>query len=186
MVDYASSSLLLSNQDLSDTDVYESICDVRFTLAARRLLHSSLEFSDTDVDESIFDVRSTLAARRTRLATTTLEAAQSGHVSQIPVDALTPSIILAWTLRHTALHPGGETGANFKSVSHRCHPILVAFVWNLTKEIVNLPQGCLQGGLRSPLPGAKTTVSMTNSIGNVPQSESFLAMKFTTQHDLYQ
>ena len=31
-------------------------------------------------------------------------------------------------------------------VSHRCHPILVAFVWELTKEAINLPLGCLQGG----------------------------------------
>ena len=25
-------------------------------------------------------------------------------------------------------HPGGNPGANLKSISHRCHPILVAFV----------------------------------------------------------
>ena len=31
------------------------------------------------------------------------------------------------------LHPGGNPGANLKSISHRCHPILVAFVWELTK-----------------------------------------------------
>jgi len=36
--------------------------------------------------------------------------------------------------------------ANFKSISHRCHPILVAFVWDLTKETIDLPLGCLQGG----------------------------------------
>ena len=29
-------------------------------------------------------------------------------------------------------HPGGNPGANLKSISHRCHPILVAFVWALT------------------------------------------------------
>ena len=38
-------------------------------------------------------------------------------------------------------------GANLKSISHRCHPILVAFVWKLTKETIVLPLGCLQGGL---------------------------------------
>jgi len=43
-------------------------------------------------------------------------------------------------------HPGGNPGANLKSISHRCHPILVAFVWKLTKETIHLPQGCLQGG----------------------------------------
>ena len=43
-------------------------------------------------------------------------------------------------------HPGGNPEANLKSVSHRCHPILVAFVWELTKETIELPLGCLQGG----------------------------------------
>ena len=44
-------------------------------------------------------------------------------------------------------HPGGNPGANIKSISHRCHPILVAFEWELTKEIIDLPLGCLQGGV---------------------------------------
>ena len=43
-------------------------------------------------------------------------------------------------------HPGGNPGANLKSISHRCHPILVAFVWELTIETTILPLGCLQGG----------------------------------------
>ena len=43
-------------------------------------------------------------------------------------------------------HPGGNPGANPKSVSHRCHPILVACVWQLTNETINLPLGCLQDG----------------------------------------
>ena len=42
--------------------------------------------------------------------------------------------------------PGGNPGANHKSISHRCHPILVAFVWVLTKETIHLSLGCLQGG----------------------------------------
>ena len=29
-------------------------------------------------------------------------------------------------------HPGGNPGANLKSISNRCHPILVEFVWELT------------------------------------------------------
>ena len=44
-------------------------------------------------------------------------------------------------------HPGGNPGANLKSIPHRCHPILVAFVRELTKETIKLPLGCLQGGL---------------------------------------
>ena len=43
--------------------------------------------------------------------------------------------------------PGGNPGANLKSISHRCHPILVAFVWELTKETIHLPLGCVQGGV---------------------------------------
>jgi len=46
-------------------------------------------------------------------------------------------------------HSGGNPGANLKSISHICHPILVAFVWALTKETIDLPLGCLQGGSAS-------------------------------------
>jgi len=41
---------------------------------------------------------------------------------------------------------GGNPGANLKSISHRCHPILVAIVWELNQETIDLPLGCLQGG----------------------------------------
>jgi len=44
------------------------------------------------------------------------------------------------------IHPGGNPGANLKSISHRCHPILVAFASELTQETIHLPLGCLQGG----------------------------------------
>jgi len=44
-------------------------------------------------------------------------------------------------------HPGGNPGANLKSISHRCYLLEVAFVWELTKETIVLPLGCLQGGL---------------------------------------
>jgi len=43
-------------------------------------------------------------------------------------------------------HPGGNPGANLKSISHICHPILVAFVWESTEETIDLHLGCLQGG----------------------------------------
>jgi len=36
--------------------------------------------------------------------------------------------------------------ANFKSISHRCYLFEVAFVWELTKETIDLPLVCLQGG----------------------------------------
>ena len=32
------------------------------------------------------------------------------------------------------------------SISNRCHLFEAAFVWELTKEIIHLPLGCLQGG----------------------------------------
>ena len=63
------------------------------------------------------------------------------------------------------LHPGVELGANLKSISHRCHLLEVAFVWDLTEETINLPLGCLQGGpqfcdfrrIRSPLSSERGT-----------------------------
>ena len=40
--------------------------------------------------------------------------------------------------------------ANFESISYRCvrrlHLLEVAFVWELTKDIIQLPLGCLQAG----------------------------------------
>ena len=44
------------------------------------------------------------------------------------------------------LHPRVELRANLKSISHRCHHFEVAFVWELTKETIHSPLGCLQGG----------------------------------------
>ena len=43
-------------------------------------------------------------------------------------------------------HPEVELRANLQSISHRCHPVLVAFVRKLTQETMNLPLGGLQGG----------------------------------------
>jgi len=43
-------------------------------------------------------------------------------------------------------HSGGNPGANLKSISQGCYLFEVAFVWELTKETIVLPLGCLQGG----------------------------------------
>ena len=43
-------------------------------------------------------------------------------------------------------HPGVDLRANLESISHRCHLFGVEFVWELTKETIHLPLGCLQGG----------------------------------------
>ena len=46
-------------------------------------------------------------------------------------------------------HPGGNSGAKFKSISHRCYLREVAFEWELTQDTIYLPLGCLQGGCGS-------------------------------------
>ena len=46
-------------------------------------------------------------------------------------------------------HPGGNPVANLKSISHRCYLQEEAFEWRLTKETIDLPLGCLQGGIWS-------------------------------------
>ena len=44
-------------------------------------------------------------------------------------------------------HSGVDLRADLKSISHRCHRFEVVCVWELTKETVHLPLGCLQGGV---------------------------------------
>ena len=44
-------------------------------------------------------------------------------------------------------HPGGNPEANLKPISHRCYLQEVRFEWDMTKETIYLPLGCLQGGL---------------------------------------
>ena len=43
-------------------------------------------------------------------------------------------------------HPAVNPGANLKSISHRCYLREASFEWELTKETIYLPLGCLQGG----------------------------------------
>ena len=69
------------------------------------------------------------------------QVAQFGRVVAVDINFLS-----SWFPIDQVLHPGGIPGANLKSTSHRCHPILVAFVWELTSETIDLPLGCLQGG----------------------------------------
>ena len=42
--------------------------------------------------------------------------------------------------------PGGNPGANLKSMTHRFYLREIAFEWELTKETINFPLGRLQGG----------------------------------------
>jgi len=80
--------------------------------------------------------------RRSSCATTWRRCARWTPRRSAPSSSLPPT---RWVF---CPHPGGNPGANLKSISHRCHPILVAFVWELTKETIHLPLGCLQGGDR--------------------------------------
>ena len=43
-------------------------------------------------------------------------------------------------------HPGVEVRANLKSISHRYYLFELDFLWELNKETIHLPLGCLQGG----------------------------------------
>jgi len=43
-------------------------------------------------------------------------------------------------------HPGVELRANLESIFRRRFLFEEAFVWQLTKETIHLPLGCLQGG----------------------------------------
>ena len=40
----------------------------------------------------------------------------------------------------------GQINVSFGQLPYKCHPILAAFVWELTIETISLPLGCLQGG----------------------------------------
>ena len=50
---------------------------------------------------------------------------------------------------HGLLHPGGNPGANLKSISHRCYLCEVASGRELTEETIVWPLGCLQSGTRA-------------------------------------
>ena len=67
-------------------------------------------------------------------------------------------------------HPGGNPGANLKLISHGCHLSEVAFKWELTKETIDLPLCCLQGGLWA-IRGLAVKVQHrgTSPIRNCPQ-----------------
>ena len=71
----------------------------------------------------------------------------------------------------------GQILSQSPTVFHRCHPILVAFVWESTKETINLPRGCLQGGptltIRSNRPISDLIFMLTAiPFGEVYQGES--------------
>ena len=80
-------------------------------------------------------------------------AAENSAISQPPsvrgIHNLAGSIADPKPRRETH-HPGGNPGVNRESISHRRHPILVAFLWDLTKETINLPLGSPRGRKGEP------------------------------------
>ena len=48
-------------------------------------------------------------------------------------------------------HPGGNPGANIKTISHKYYIREEEFECELTKETIYLPLGCLQGGTAAEL-----------------------------------
>ena len=69
-------------------------------------------------------------------------------------------------------HPGGNPGANLKSISRRCYLFQVAFVWELTKETIVLPLGCLKGGSphpTTPLPTLGDHSERARRLGVAPE-----------------
>jgi len=64
------------------------------------------------------------------------------NIEDLPEGMSLPDFITSDLARSVPLfHPGGNPGANVKSISHRCHPILMAVVWELTEETIDLPLG---------------------------------------------
>ena len=78
-------------------------------------------------------------------ASATIPAASELDPAQVPT--VPPLAALSGS---TCCHPGGNPEANLETISPGYHPILVAIVWELTKEIINLPPGCVQGGCAHP------------------------------------
>ena len=57
--------------------------------------------------------------------------------------------------------------ANLKSISHGFHLFEVPFVWELTQETIDLPLGCLQGGMAPDIiPGALISESEREGAGS--------------------
>jgi len=65
-------------------------------------------------------------------------------------------------------HPGGNQEANLESISHRYYLREVAFEWELTKETIYLPLGCLQGGSGDTNPCKVTPVILHGVVGYNP------------------
>ena len=70
-------------------------------------------------------------------------ASHRGHPTRGNIPRLNPQPTAVEQMCHTC-RPGRNPGAHLESTSHRCHPILVAFALELTKETFDLPLGYFQ------------------------------------------
>ena len=90
----------------------------------------------------------------------TMAQSKYGEINVTPLPTPIPtyppshedSTAICAQLSQRPVHPGVESRANLKSISHRCHLFEVAFVWEMTEETIDLPLGCLQGGLAAGNP----------------------------------
>ena len=99
-----------------------------------RTLHPDTSISTLNPSRRLFGVRNT-------------QVSVGKHIYNLPHRlTLNPE---PRTLNPKPFHPGVELRADLKSNFHGCHFFEVSFVWELTKETIRLPLGCLQGGLGS-------------------------------------
>ena len=82
-------------------------------------------------------------SRRSEFA---LGVGRSGETPTIVAQSHASSGGTALKVSRYALHPGGNPGANIKSIPHRCY-LREVFESELTEETTDLPLGCLEGGL---------------------------------------
>jgi hypothetical protein len=95
---------------------------------------------------------STLGSRVIKKKTTPWGCIHGGRVGRVGIATgisplLPPPSINKFQFTTSETHPGGNPGATLQSSSHRCFLFEVAFVWELTEEIIVLPLGCLLGCL---------------------------------------
>ena len=99
---------------------------------------------------NLYDRYSTRFFRRRRRKSCATASARASSRSSPQHYKSPTSIPKPKTVPARAGHPGGNQGANFKSISRRCYLREVAFECKLAKETMYLPLGCLQGGSLCP------------------------------------
>ena len=108
-------------------------------LRLQKELRDQLEKALLDLDRARLAAhnanRTMLAMRRQRIADASLDALPglSQWARRFGQPELFPEVVGFVPHTQHVYHPGGNPGANLKSISHRCYLFEVAFVWELTK-----------------------------------------------------